>query len=187
MKNKILVLTIICLSLLSGATCFAQGFEERVTQEEFAADLVKKMKLDNWLPTAALASDCVNLLEKLGISPLKGWDKKAYLTEEDYLVVLTKAYGKEGDVHENAVMVEGRMKDEINDKWQKSYDDLGHWLLIDELMSNEKYFPEGPLNSPYGNKFEDLDGDHLVDQDDPAVVGLMKLKNYIAAYDADLP
>ena len=80
--------------------------DKRLTQEEFAVELVKSMGLVGWLPVAALPSDCVVLLENIGIAPLTGWDHHALLSEEDYMVILAMAHGKEQSLHEKAEAVE---------------------------------------------------------------------------------
>ena len=186
MKLKYFIMIFAFVVLLTNS-CFAQNYGERITQEDFAVDLVKAMDLEGWLPDAALASDCADLLERLGISPLTGWEKGAYLSHEDYLVLLNKAYGKEEVVHEKATLVQHKMIQEIDHKWQISYDDLGQWLSLDELFNNKKYFPHGPLVSPYGINFQDANGNHKIDKSQPAVVSLIKLKNMISGYDANLP
>src|SRR3989338_10820322 len=83
-----------------------QEVGERLTQEQFAVELVKAVKLDSSLPMAALPSDCVKFLERLGVTPFGGWKDKALMTQEDYLVVMAKVHGKEGLVFEKAAEVE---------------------------------------------------------------------------------
>lgn len=161
---------------------FGQEYEERITQEEFAVELVKSMKLEGSLPLAALASDCIDLLQRLGVSPLEGWQPKNYLTKEDYLVLLGKAHGKEDKVHELGEMVELENVRVINEKWQESYQQLGRWLTIEELLNSDTYFPDGPPKSPYGNTYQDEDGDHKVDETYLPAVGLMKLRKRITSY-----
>ena len=158
MLKKTLVLFLILV--LTNVACdyvFAQG--ETLTQGQFAVKLVKSMKLYDRLPIAALPSDCVALLENMGISPLKGWDRKALLTEEDYTVIIAKAIGKENVVHTKAAEVCHRTIDVIDEAWQKY-----PALSLEELLSDKEIFPEGPPQCPYGLKYEDKDDNHKVDQ-----------------------
>lgn len=149
--------------VFSGAGLFAQEAEERLTQEQFAVELVKAIKLDGSLPVAPLAGDCVKLLESIGISPFGGWKNKEFLKQEDYLVILAKVHGKEGLVFEKAAEVEERNIKVINQKWQDSYGKTGQWTTLSELLNDKAYFPEGAPVSPYKLKYEDKNGDHQVD------------------------
>ena len=158
----------------------APQMSERLIQEEFAVELVKMMHLDHLLPTAALASDCVSLLERIGISPMQGWKNKALLTQEEYLVVLAKTYGREGILHKRAVAVEEKNIEVINTHWQSSYDKNGRWVLLAELLSDKEYFPQGPPKSPYGHGYKDDNNDHKVDRKFLPTVGLMKLRDFIS-------
>lgn len=167
--------------------CHAQEeLGERITQEEFAVELIKNMRMHGWLPTSALAGDCVEVLKRLGISPLKGWDNKALLEQEDYLVILAKLNGKERMVHKRAVAVEEKNTEAINKKWQESYDATGKWVPLDELLKDTRYFPNGPPESPYGLEYQDQNGDHKVDKHFLPAVGLMKLGEIFAAYNYEL-
>ena len=148
---------------IEGMQEFEEIEDEPLTQEEFAVELVRLLAIEDLLPPAALPSDAVNLLERLGIAPLKGWDNKAYLTQEDYLVIIGKAQGREGVVHERAVGVEERNIQIINEKWQQARDDLGSWPPLDELLNDPRYFPGGVPQSPYGFTYRDVNGNHTVD------------------------
>ncbi|MFA5060583.1 MAG: hypothetical protein WC676_08155 [Candidatus Omnitrophota bacterium] len=151
------------LIFLGSALAQDQEEPQRLTQEEFAVELVRQMRMDQLLPTAALPSDCVELLDRIGIAPLKGWNHKAFLTREEYLVIMAKAHGREGIVHEKAVSVEEKNREVINVKWQEAQQKSGQWLSLDELLNNREYFPQGAPKSPYGVKYKDANGDHKVD------------------------
>ncbi|MFC1704165.1 hypothetical protein ACFL1E_05225 [Candidatus Omnitrophota bacterium] len=157
MKKKIRVIFLLCaLGCMFCAVSFSQ--EQPMTQEEFAVELVRSMKLHDVLPLAALPQDCIKLLESLGIAPLKGWDAKAPLSEDDYMVVVAKSIGKEKMVHQKAIEVCDRIIYVVNGRWQKK----PHMSLL-ELLSDRSIFPEGPPQCPYGLRFEDSDEDHRVD------------------------
>lgn len=153
--KKILIIIIL---IFSSSISFAQK-EEQLTQEKFAVELVKNMKLYRQLPLAALPSDCVNLLESLGISPLGGWDRKALLAEDDFTVLIAKAVGKEQLVHIKAAEFCHRKIDFINDTWTENPD-----LSLSELFTNKELFPTGSPQCPYGLKYEDKDNNRQVDQ-----------------------
>ncbi len=142
---------VICLVLVTGVVlsllcnlAFAQQ-AKAFTQELFAVELVKNMKLQDHLPIAALASDCVDLLDNLGISPLKGWDRNALLTEEDYTVIIAKAVGKEGVVYAKSVEICKKNVELINKHWQEHSD-----LTLSALFDNKDIFPAGRPECPYG-------------------------------------
>ncbi len=169
------------MALLGNAViCFAQEMGEQLTQEAFAVELVKSMKLQSALPTAALAGDCVDLLERVGIAPLNGWKNKELITQEEYMVVMAKAHGKEAMLHDRAVAIEQKNIDVINKKWQESYEKQGKWVSLSELLNDKGYFPEGPLTSPYGLAYEDKNADHKVDQHTLTVADLIKLREHFA-------
>ena len=155
--------------------------ERRVTQEQFAVGLVRNMKLEGWLPTAALPGDCVDLLENLGIAPLKGWDKKASLKQEDYLVIMEKAYGKEGVVYKRAAAVEEKSIEVINQKWQESHGATGHWVALKDLLNDRTYFPNGAPQSPFGLKYEDRNEDHKVDPHFLPIISLVNLSEFLSS------
>ncbi len=130
---------------------------EMLTQEQFAVQLVKNMKLEEHLPAAALPSDCVNLLENLGISPLKGWDRKAKLMEEDYTVIIAKAVGQEKVVFIKAGEVCQKTIKKINKHWQENPK-----LSLEELLNDKNIFPQGRPQCPYGLKYKHRD--HTVER-----------------------
>src|SRR3989338_9378125 len=98
MKRILTFILTIIVAIFTAGNVLAQALSERLTQEEFAVELVKNLKLEGVLPTAALPGDCVNLLERLGVAPLTGWKNKSFLSREDYLVIIAKTQGKEAMV-----------------------------------------------------------------------------------------
>jgi len=175
MKRHIILCAIFGL-LYFAPTVKAEELEETLTQEQFAVEIVRNMNLEGALPTAALPSDCVDMLERMGISPLNGWNNKALLAQEDYLVVLTKAHGRETLLHERAMAVEKKNVEIIDRKWQESYEKTGRWVSLDDLLHDKNYFPDGALKSPYDLKYEDKNGDHKVDLHRVPVVGLIRFR-----------
>ena len=178
MRMRIAILLILFSIVVSPFCLYAQNGEESevLTQEQFAVELVKMMNLEGSLPTAALPSDCVDFLERIGISPLRGWNNKALLSQEEYLVILAKAHGKEVVLHERALSVENKNVEVINKKWQEAFDKTGNWPTLDGLLMDRNYFPDGPLKSPYGLKYEDKNKDHKVDPHELPVVSLIRLR-----------
>ena len=161
---------------------FAQDekLNERLTQEEFCVEVLKNMKMEGWLPTAALGSDCISLLERLGVAPLTGWNNKAFLSQEDYLVVMAELRGKEEIAHRRAVQVEARNKEVINSHWSDAYKKEGRWMTLTELLSDKNYFPEGSPQSPYGFIYRDEDNNHRVDEHTPFVWHVIRLRQKLA-------
>ena len=157
--------------------------QERLTQEQFACETVKILHLEHRLPVAALPKDCVDLLESMGISPLSGWDPKAYLTREGYLVLIGKAQGKEGVIHRRAIEVEQKNTELINRKWKEAHDKTGQWPSLDQLLSDPVYFPKGAPKSPYGRKYRDADNDHQVDFYYSPMATLIEFREAISSQD----
>ena len=90
-------------------------------------------------------------------------------------------------MHRRAAEVEEKIIEEINKRWQESYQREGRWLSLDELLTDKKYFPDGPPQGPYRHKYKDTDGNHKVDHPFTPIVGLMKLRRLISGYDELLP
>ena len=154
--------------------------ENPLTQEQFAVELVKLLKIENLLPLAALPSDCVNLLESYAISPLKGWDNKSLLKQEDYLVLVGIVQGKEQMIHQRAVQAEEANIEIINKQWEKAQVDSGRWLSLNELLNSKEYFPNGAPQSPYGVKYSDKNNDHKVDAFQIPVAKLVDIRQFLA-------
>ena len=164
------------IGLIAGTPVFAQenAANPPLTQAQFAVELVKEMRLERLLPVAPLPRDSVNLLERLGISPLKGWVPKANLRREDYLVLVGKARGKEKIIHERAYQVELKNIEIINQQWQKAQGRTGQWPTLDELFNDQNAFPHGAPQSPYGLEYRDRNGDHKIDPYFSLIANLMK-------------
>ena len=153
LSTKLLVFIIVFSSITIALA------DEPMTQEEFAVELVKNMGLEDQLPIAALPKDCVDLLESMGITPLKGWDRKALLKDDDFTVLIAKAVGKENVVHVKASELCHKNIDVINCRWEDFPD-----LKLEELLQSEDLFPIAIPECPYGLKYIDEDNNHDVDQ-----------------------
>lgn len=153
---------------------FAQ--EGRITQKEFAVQLVREMGFDYLLPLAPDSLDCIELLENLGISPMRGWSPNEYLTDDAYTVIIAKAVGKESVVHEQAVWVCENNIEVINKRWQDSFKKQGKWINLEDLLKNSDYFSEGLPKCPFGITYEDKDNDHKVDTHYHPTSFLVKLR-----------
>ncbi|MFH1359450.1 MAG: hypothetical protein ABIJ41_00240 [Candidatus Omnitrophota bacterium] len=179
MMNKILIGLLIFLGVIVSSV-LAQEASERLTQEEFACEMIKTMNLDSRLPLAALPGDCVDVLEGFGIAPMTGWDNKAYLSQEDYLVILSKAEGKEAMLYKTANAVEKKNAEVINQKWQESYQKTKKWMSLSELMEDKNYFPKGAPKSPFGVRYRDRNNDHKVDEPFLPIVGLIEMRELLS-------
>ena len=164
MYKKIISVSVMVAMVIAvaGVVC-AQ--EEPMTQEQLAVQLVKNMKLQDQLPVAALPKDCVALLESLGISPLKGWDPKAPLSQDDYTVIIAKAVGREDIVHKKAAEICQAGRNIINAQWQKRPN-----VPLEELLGDRSVFPNGPPECPYNIKYVDKDKNGEVDPVYPPTV-----------------
>ena len=175
--KKILLSTLVTMFFVAqGLYAQELALEERLTQEQFAVELVKIMKLEYRLPPAALPRDSVNLLNRFGISPLSGWRNKDFLNQENYLVIIGKAQGKERLVHKRALDIEHKNIDVINQKWQESYEATKTWMPLQALLNDRTYFPNGAPKSPYGTAYADVNGDHKVDPYFSPIASLEKLR-----------
>ncbi len=183
MKRFTLIIFAIILYFYSEGVCWGEPFQEqKIIQEQFACELVRGMHLEGWLPLSALPRDCISVLEQFGISPMQGWNNTAYLTKEDYLVILSKAHGKEIPLYETAEAIEKKNIALINQRWQEAYNKEGRWLSLEELFQNKTYFPNGVPKSPYGHAYEDSNHDHHVDVKFSPFLGLMQLRKFLSSY-----
>ena len=158
--KKAVIIFIAAFVFLNIGYSFAEG--ERLTQGEFAVSLLKNMKLDDQLPLAPLSEDAVSILEGLGICPLSGWDKNAYLSEDDYTVILAKAVGKEKVVFTKATEVCQKTSEIISNRWHNKYQATGRFERLAQFLSDKNYFPQKP-QCPYGLPYKDENNDHQVD------------------------
>ena len=178
-----LLLSVVCF-LGNDPLIFAQpalSDENPLTQEQFAVELVKLLKIENLLPPAALPGDCAGLLGSFGIAPLKGWDNKSLLKQEDYLVLIGIVQGKEQMLHQRAVEAEEANIAILNKQWEKAKEDSGRWLSLDELLNSKEYFPNGAPQSPYGIKYSDRNNDHKIDAFQIPVAKLVDIRQFLAA------
>jgi len=184
MRQKIICFFVGVIIAAYSNPCLAQqlpGVDDDLTEEQFAVELVKILELEHLLPQAALEVDNVHLLERIGVSPLKGWHPKSKLKKEDYLVIIGKIQGKERLIHKRALEVEEANIAMINRAWQNAYDREGTWPSLASLLSNQEYFPNGVPKSPYGTKYIDKDNNHTVDPLFSPIVNLLKLRESITA------
>ena len=137
--------------------------ESQITEGEFAVEIVAVMKLKRLLPPAATQEDCITLLEGLGVSPLMGWDPERILTDENRLVIINIAAGRENLVKERAREDCDNNVSLINTQWQLKYDLEKKWGTLEELLEDRVYFPEGPPVCLYGKKYISKDGEHKVE------------------------
>lgn len=179
-KWLVIVVFLVCAACW-GVVAGAEEFSERMTQEQFAVELVKNMGLQKRLPTAALPGDCVDLLASFAIEPLKGWRNKEYLIQEDYLVVMAKVHGKEGLIHKRAIVVEEKNIEVINRKWQESYQATQKWVSLNDLLNDKNYFPSGPPRSPYGIAYKDENNDHRVDPHFLPIINLIQIRESLSS------
>ena len=180
--NKLFFVIIFLLAINTPAfSQEAPSSQNRVTQEEFAVEVVKVLKIEELLPRAALPRDSVLLLEQIGISPLTGWKPKEYLANEDYLVLMAKAQGKENVVFSRANEVEQKNIETINKKWQEAYEKSRQWPSLESLLNNTSYFPHGSPKSPYGTPYVDRNNDHKVDEFTAPVFKLNQLREFLSS------
>ena len=163
MKKYIKIIILVACFIFTCSVLYAQGEDEKLTQEQFAVILVNNMQLRSYLSIAPLPSDSISLLEGLGISPLKGWERKEYLTEEDYMVVMGKAKGKEEIIHREATEICQQNIELINRKWKAYFKKYKVWPTLKALLNNTEFFPEGPPLCPYGLRYKDKNNDKAVD------------------------
>ncbi len=126
---------------------------KRIKQGKFARQLIYSLELEKSLPITASEEDAIKLLNRLGISPLKGWDRFAPLTEDDYTVVIGKAIGKEYLVHEKAQDVCDEVAKLINVEWDLHKAKHGRYPMLEKLIRNKSIFPDKPV-CPYGDSYE---------------------------------
>jgi len=122
----------------------------QVRQGLFARQLVRSLELESGLPQAASEDDCIRILNDLGISPLKGWDRFGRLTSDDYTVVMGKIVGKEFLVHQKAQEVCGEIMKLLNVEWSLYYAQNGRYPLLEKLITDKSLFPGAEPRCPYG-------------------------------------
>jgi len=122
----------------------------KVRQGRFAQFLVRNLGLVYLLPLSASELDCTRLLNRIGISPLKGWDRQAPLTHDDYVVVMGKIGGREKDVHNVSQEVCDRIVKIINLEWGIYYTKHNQYPVLETFLKDNKVFPNNKPICPYG-------------------------------------
>ena len=155
-----IIFALILVLFLSFSYCQQKEEEfQRVTEGEFAVRLVKLMGIERRLPPAPLRADYIEVLESIGIAPLKGWHEDKILTRENYAVIMALAAGKEKLVWDKAQEVCDRNVEAINSRWElKRKLDRRPNVTLEELIKDKTYFPEGPPMCPYCKPYKDKDG-----------------------------
>lgn len=123
--------------------------DRRIRQGKFARQLIYSLEFESRLPLTASEDDAIKLLNSLGISPLKGWDRYAPLTEDDYTVVIGKSIGKEYLVHEKAQEVCDEVVKLLNVEWALYKAKHGRYSILEKLILDKSVFPKKP-ECPYG-------------------------------------
>ncbi len=124
----------------------------RVRQGAFARQLIYSLEYESRLPLAASEDDAITLLRSMGISPLKGWDRFAPLTEDDATVIIGKTSGKEYLVHDKAQEVCDEIVKLLNVEWELYKVQNGRYALLEKLILDKSIFPRKP-ECPYGNPY----------------------------------
>ena len=161
LKYYLISFCLICVLVLSfPPTLYSQEEEfEKITEGEFAVRLVKMMRLERSLPPAPLQADYVDLLERVGISPLRGWDQDRLLTRDNYAIIIAMAAGKEKLVWEKSQEVCDHNVEAINSRWELKRDlDKRPTVTLEEVLEDKIYFPEGSPQCPYGRPYRAVDG-----------------------------
>lgn len=127
-----------------------ERLSRRVRQGLFARQLIKTLELEKSLPATATEEDCIRLLTRMGISPLKGWSRFAPLTQDDYAVIVGKAIGKEYLVHEKAQEVCNDIVKLLNVEWALSFVENNRYPILEKLITNRSIFPGKEPRCPYG-------------------------------------
>jgi len=131
-----------------------ERLNRKTRQGAFARQLVRTMALEGSLPLAASEADCIQMLRDSGIAPLKGWDRYAPLTDDDYSVIVGKAIGKEYDVHENAQFVCDQIVKLLNVEWSLHFAQHDRYPLLEKLITNKSIFPVKEPRCPYGEIYK---------------------------------
>lgn len=133
-----------------------------MTQGEFAVQLVRGLNLQSHLPAAPLMKDYAEVLERIGISPLDGWNVRAALREEDEIVIFSKLSGKERSLYGHGVEFCARTVDRINSSWKEQYSMDGRWSSLDEILADQRFFQQAMPRCPFGDPYRLSRGDHAV-------------------------
>jgi len=127
---------------------------KKIRQGTFARQLVRSLGWQYRLPLTATEQQCMNLLDRLGISPLKGWDRFAPLTEDDYAVVMGLAQGEEHLVHSKAQEVCDRIVKDLNVQWALHFAQNRRYPILEKLITEKSAFDKERYSCPYGHPFK---------------------------------
>jgi len=133
-----------------------------ITQGELAIILINSMGIESELPTAPIAADYVNLLDKNGIRPLGGWASQKMVTNGDFAVILARAMGLETRLVSPYDIVKGNRL-YIQNVWEIQYRQDGRHESLENLLHDARFFPLGPPACPFGCEYTDKDEDYVID------------------------
>lgn len=163
---KRLIFSLFVLNFFFRSFSFAQMIKppEYITQGNFAILLVRAMGMEGLFRAGAgaLPQEYINLLEKLGISPLEGFQADKTLTKGELATILVKALGKEGEIFFRMRQCNRNLL-VIMSAWASQNEEDGYWMNLEELLRDQRFFPDGPPICPWGYKYMPLDKDHIVD------------------------
>jgi hypothetical protein len=133
-----------------------------ITQGELALILITSMGIESELPTAPIAADYINLLDKNGIRPLGGWASDKMVTNGDFAVILARAMGLETRlVSPYDIVKENRIY--IQNMWEIQYRQDGRRESLEDLLQDARFFPLGLPVCPFGREYTDKDKDYVID------------------------
>ena len=153
-KIQVLVIFMIAAVLFSPRVIVAEDEDiYDISQGEFAVQLVNVLKLQSYLTAAPLENDYIEILELFGISPLKGWDRRETLTEEDYIVIMARLTGQEREVYQVGVEFCDKVVHVINEAWKKQAALDGEAKPLKELLEDDRFFSEKAPQCPFGHSY----------------------------------
>ena len=149
--------------VFSFMTCLcAEDDSAQVSQGQFATQLVKLLNLESSLPAAPLMNDYVSALESIGITPLSGWKPREILTDEDYIVIISKISGQEREVYKTGVQFCDKMVSIINDTWKDQCSRDGQCEPMEQLLKDDRYFHAAQPRCPFGDSYHSIKGKNQV-------------------------
>jgi len=154
-------LGLFCLILFQ-PSLFADNQAYDVTQGEFAVQLVNILNLQSYLPPAPDVEDYISVLELFGIVPLKGWQARQVLLEEDYIVIVSKLSGQEREVYRTGVEFCDKIVNTINNAWEDQKNADGQHESLDDLFQDSRYFAGEVPGCPFGHRYHVRKGTHQI-------------------------
>ncbi|MDO8525676.1 MAG: hypothetical protein Q7S07_04230 [Candidatus Omnitrophota bacterium] len=135
---------------------------KNITQSDLAVILVHSMGSEPELPPAPMTKDFISALDKNGIRPLGGWDVNAMLTKGDFAVILVRAMGLDRKLvtarEACDIAVEAAQR-----KWEIQCRADGHYETLEKFLKDNRFFPNGPPENPFGHEYADIDGDYKIE------------------------